>query len=61
MKSQHTTEEALEATARCLLGGMPKMVAKHYLIKDGFDHKKASTIVRWALLLIKRTYHGQHT
>ena len=58
MKSKHTTEEALEATARCLLGGMPNMVVKHYLIQDGFDHKKASTIIRWANLLIKRTYYG---
>lgn len=57
MKSKHTTQEAIDASIRCLLGGMPTLVVRHHLMEDGFELKKADIVIRWAKLCIKRKYY----
>lgn len=57
MKPKHTTQEAIDASIRCLLGGMPTLIVKHHLIEDGFKPPKADIVIRWAKLCIKRNYY----
>lgn len=57
MKAKHTTQEAIDACIRCLLGGMPSDIVKHYLAEDGFDPRKADIVIRWAKLCIQRNYY----
>jgi len=57
----HTTEQAIAASTDALRAGVADVFIIHCLIADGFEPKKAHTILKWAAQFLRNKAHEQES